>query len=31
LPEDVTDLFVELAEPACTRHGETVCAAGGIG
>ncbi len=24
LPETVTDLFVELAEPACTRHGELV-------
>lgn len=23
-PEDVTDVFVDLAEPACTRHGELV-------
>ena len=23
-PDGVTDLFVELAEPACTRHGETL-------
>ncbi|PWC52790.1 SDR family NAD(P)-dependent oxidoreductase [Azospirillum sp. TSO22-1] len=23
-PEDVTDRFVDLAEPACTRHGEVV-------
>ena len=24
LPESVTDLFVDLADPACTRHGEVV-------
>ncbi len=23
-PEDITDLFVELAEPACQRHGEII-------
>lgn len=23
-PEDITDIFVELAEPACRRHGELV-------
>ncbi len=23
-PDEVTDIFVELADPACTRHGETV-------
>ena len=23
-PEDITDCFVDLAEPACTRHGEVV-------
>jgi NAD(P)-dependent dehydrogenase (short-subunit alcohol dehydrogenase family) len=26
-PESVTDLFVALAEPACTRHGELIAAA----
>jgi NAD(P)-dependent dehydrogenase (short-subunit alcohol dehydrogenase family) len=25
-PDEITDAFVELAEPACTRHGETVAA-----
>jgi NAD(P)-dependent dehydrogenase (short-subunit alcohol dehydrogenase family) len=25
-PDEITDVFVELAEPACTRHGETVSA-----
>jgi NAD(P)-dependent dehydrogenase (short-subunit alcohol dehydrogenase family) len=25
-PEEITDAFVELAEPSCTRHGETVTA-----
>ncbi|HLO76503.1 MAG TPA: SDR family NAD(P)-dependent oxidoreductase [Magnetospirillum sp.] len=24
-PEDVTETFVALAEPSCTRHGEVVC------
>jgi NAD(P)-dependent dehydrogenase (short-subunit alcohol dehydrogenase family) len=28
LPETVTDLFLELADPACARHGEIVQAAG---
>jgi hypothetical protein len=23
-PEEITDVFVELAEASCTRHGETV-------
>ena len=25
-PDEITDIFVELADPACTRHGETVSA-----
>jgi NAD(P)-dependent dehydrogenase (short-subunit alcohol dehydrogenase family) len=25
-PDEITDVFVELADPACTRHGETVSA-----
>lgn len=29
-PEEITEAFVELAEPGCTRHGETVAAQPGL-